>query len=90
MSFRSVTFKRTRAAPPSFVSGNRNEEVEYLTPVRDGGLFVRDNRTGQINQVRGLMQTPYFRDPRQFSRWLHREIPSLEGYRMVEHWGWDE
>jgi len=62
-------------------------EVYYATNRAGEGLFVRLPYEGAYKQLLGTCQTPVFRTPQQFRRWLRRHL-GIKG-RTLSTWGWD-
>ncbi len=62
-------------------------EMIYATNPSGEGAFVRHPYEGAYRQITGNAQTPVFKTPQQFRRWLG----NLNGGRMVEIGiGWDD
>lgn len=63
------------------------ETKKFATNYDGSGAFVL-NGSG-YNQLAGNAQTPTFKTPTQFRRWL-RDNFDVRGGRIVSTWGWDQ
>jgi hypothetical protein len=59
----------------------------YATNGAGEGVFVRAPYEGAYKQLLGTCQTPVFRTPQQFRRWLRCHL-GVKG-RTLSAWGWD-
>jgi hypothetical protein len=64
-----------------------SDGTELGTNEHDGGVFAR-RQDGTWQQWTGTGQTPCFRSPQQFWRWLQRHYDGLEGCRLQTSRGW--
>jgi hypothetical protein len=69
------------------IKGLFGETKRFATNHDGSGAFVLNG--GCYNQIAGNAQTPTFKSPAQFRRWL-RDRFGVRGGRIVSTWGWDQ
>lgn len=65
-----------------------NDGTTYACNKEGQGVFLR-RYDGTWGQLRGTGQTPTFKSPQQFRRWLGRNFNTVGGARTVNTSGWE-